>query len=191
MRYVTTAMALETALRSFRLDWARTTSGLAGAAPSGAALEALLQKLQDFCIGARTLVEKETQSWVMEFQANLSQLEQQAKTAIETARAEVATAQKVAQTTADSTRPGAIDLTVENVLDTDRGYSVFVDDAARKEAVTSRTCAILNVAPGLHELAVTASIAGAPAHDSQTVVVTAGASSKVSIVLAKAKSASG
>src|ERR1022692_2766440 len=61
MRYITTAMSLETALRAFRLDWARTTSGLAGAPPSGAALETLLQKIQDFCVAARTLVEKETQ----------------------------------------------------------------------------------------------------------------------------------
>ena len=30
MRYITTAMSLETALRNFRLDWARVTSGLAG-----------------------------------------------------------------------------------------------------------------------------------------------------------------
>src|SRR5687768_7472658 len=58
MRYITTAMSLETALRNFRLDWARTTAGLAGATPSGAVLEALLQKIQDLCVAARMLVEK-------------------------------------------------------------------------------------------------------------------------------------
>jgi hypothetical protein len=189
MRYITTAMSLETLLRNFRLDWAKTTSGMGGAAPSGAVLEVLIQKIQDFCVAARTLVEKETQAWVMEFQTNLSQLEKEAKAAMDSARAAVESAQKESKTGADSTRPGAIDLTVENVLDTDHGYSVAVDDETRKSGVTSKTCAIMNVAPGLHELAVTATLSGAPAHDSQTVTVPAGASVKVVITLAKAKAA--
>jgi hypothetical protein len=106
MRYITTAMSLETALRNFRLDWAKTTSGLAGATPSGAVLEILLQKIQDFCVAARTLVEKETQAWVMEFQTNLSQLEKEAKAAMDSARAAVVTAQKEAKTSADSIYTG-------------------------------------------------------------------------------------
>ena len=87
-------------------------------------------------MAARTLVEKETQAWVMEFQTNLSQLEKEAKAAIDSARAAVETAQKETRTTADSTRPGAIDLTVENVLDTDKGYDVAIDGEARKSGVT-------------------------------------------------------
>ena len=134
MRYITTAMSLETALRNFRLDWARTTSGLAGAPPSGAALETLLQKIQGFCVAARTLVEKETQAWVMEFQTNLSQLEKEARAAMDSARAAVETVQKEAKVAADSTRPGAIELTVENVLETDHGYDVSVDGESRKSS---------------------------------------------------------
>jgi len=187
MRYITTAMALETALRNFRLDWARTTSGLAGASPSGTVLESLLEKIQGFCVAARTLVEKETQAWVMEFQTNLSQLEKEAKAAVDSARAAMETAQKETRTTADSTRPGAIDLTVENVLDTDKGYDVAIDGEARKSSVTGRSCAIMNVGPGLHELAVTGVMAGAPAHASQIVTVSAGTAVKVSIALSKAK----
>jgi hypothetical protein len=187
MRYITAAMSLETALRNFRLDWAKTTAGLAGATPSGAVLETLLQKIQDFCVAARTLVEKETQAWVTEFQTNLSQLEKEAKAAMDSARAAVETAQKEVKAASDSTRPGAVDLTVENVLDTDRGYSVCVDGQPRKSDVTSRTCAIMDVVPGLHELAVTAILSGIPAHDSRTVSVEAGTSVKVSVTLAKAK----
>jgi hypothetical protein len=187
MRYITTAMSLETALRNFRLDWALTTSSLAGAVPSGATLETLLQKIQDFCIAARTLVEKETQAWVMEFQTNLSQLEKEAKAAMDSARAAVETAQKESKAAADSTRPGAIDLTVENVLDTDHGYDVSVDGELRKSAVTGKTCAIMNVAPGLHELAVTALMSGLPAHASRIVTVAAGTAEKVRIALDQAK----
>ncbi len=45
----------------------------------------------------------------------------------------------------------------------------------------------MNVAPGLHELIVTASLSGAPALDSQSVTVAAGTPAKVSVTLAKAK----
>ncbi len=189
MRYLTTAMSLETSLRNFRLDWARTTSGLAGAVPNEAALETLLQKIQDFCLGARTLVENETQAWVMEFQSNLSQLEKQAKAALDTARSQADAAQKEYRATADSTRPGAIDLTVENILDTDQGYDVFIDGEQRKSAVTGRTCAIMNVAPGLHEIGVKATLSGAPVHESQSVSVAAATPTKVSMTLSKAKAA--
>jgi hypothetical protein len=189
MRYITTAMTLETALRNFRLDWARTTCGLAGAPPSAAVTEALLQKIQDFCVAARTSVEKETQAWVMEFQTNLSQLEKEARDALDSARTRTETAQKEAEAAAVSTRPGGIDLAVENVLDTERGYDVSVNGELRKNAVTSKTCAIMNVAPGLHELTVTATIGAAPAHASQIVTIAAATALKVSVTLSKAKSA--
>jgi hypothetical protein len=190
MRYMTTVMSLETALRNFRLDWARATSGLAGAPPTGAVLEALLQKIQDFSVAARALVEKETQAWAMEFQTNMSQLEKEARAAVDSARASMEATQKESRTAADSTRSGAIDLTVGNVLDTDGGYDAFVDEVTRKTAVTSQTCAIMNVAPGLHELAVTASIEGRSVHASEIVNVAAGAVVKVSMTLARTKAAS-
>jgi len=126
----------------------------------------------------------------MEFQTNLSQLEKEAKAAIDSARAAMETAQKETRTTADSTRPGAIDLTVENVLDTDKGYDGAIDGEARKSGVTGRSCAIMNVGPGLHELAVTGMMAGAPAHASQIVTVPTGTAVKVSITLSKAKAIS-
>lgn len=166
---------------------AKRHPGWPGARPSGAVLETLLKKIQDFCLAARALVEKETQAWVMEFQTNLSQLEKEAKAAMDSAQAAVLTAQEESKKTADSTRPGAIDLTVKNVLDTDHGYNVSVDGELRKGAVTGKTCAIMSVAPGLHELTVTAAMSGAPGHASQIVDVAAGTPVKVSITLAKAK----
>lgn len=187
MRYITTAMSLETALRNFRLDWARTTSGLAGSVPSGAVLEALLQKIQDFCITSRTLVEKETQTWVMEFQTNLSQLEKDAKAAMDSARAAVESAQKDLRAATDTTRPGAIELTVENGTGTDRGYDVAIDGETRKSGVTGKTCAIMNVLPGLHEISVIATISSAPAHASLIVNVSAAAATKTSTTLTEAK----
>jgi hypothetical protein len=189
MRYITTAMSLETLLRNFRLDWAKTTSGLAGQPPSGAALENLIQKIQEFCVAARTLVEKETQAWVMEFQTNLSQLEKDAKAALDNARTQAETAQKESRVATDSTRPGAIDLTVENVLETDHGYEVLIDGESRKQAVTSKSCALMGIPPGLHDLTVTAILGGVLAQASQIVTVAAGAAVKVNITLSKTKAA--
>ena len=108
---------------------------------------------------------------------------------MDNARTAVEQAQKDAKAGADSTRPGAIDLTVTNVLDTDHGYDVLVDGESRKTAVTSQTCAVMNVAPGLHELAVTAVLSGGPAHVSQSVTVTPGTATKLSVTLTKAKAA--
>jgi hypothetical protein len=106
---------------------------------------------------------------------------------MDSAKAAVDAAQKESKAGADSMRPGSIDLVVANVLETDRGYDVFIDDESRKSAVTSQTCTIMKVAPGLHELALTATLSGAPAHHSESVTVTAGAAAKVSVTLAKTK----
>ena len=189
MRYITTAMSLETALRTFRLDWARTTSGLAGAVPSGTVLEALLQRIQDFCVAARTMVEKETQAWVVEFQTNLSQLEKEARAAMDSARAAVDTARKESESARGSTRPGAVAITVENVLETDHGYDVSIDGQVRKSKVTGSTCAVMDISPGLHELQITAVMSGSPAHASQIVTVAPGTAATASITLTRAKAA--
>ncbi|MGH7490649.1 MAG: hypothetical protein ACREMY_34305, partial [bacterium] len=62
--------------------------------PAGPALEALIERIAEFSITVRTLVEKETQAWVTEVQMNLTQLEKDAKAAVEAARAQAETAQK-------------------------------------------------------------------------------------------------
>lgn len=189
MRYITTAMALETALQQFRLDWAKLTASLAGEIPSGAALEALIERIAEFSISVRTLVERETQAWVTEFQTNLSQLEKEAKAAIEAARAQAETTQQDMRERLAAVKPGAIDLTVEEVLRTDGGYDVAIDGEIVKMKVTSRNCGLMNLSPGLHEIAVTATLSGAPAHASQIVSVQAGAAVKVSLALSGTKNA--
>ena len=185
MRYITTAMALETALRNFRLDWARATAAQGGVAPSGENLEALLKKIQDFCVAARALVEKETQAWVTEFQSNLSELEKDAKAAIEKAKSSVNNAET------DAKRPGAIALTVENFADLEGGYDVCINDKSRLTAVTTRTTNIMDVPPGLHDLVVKGTITGAPAHASAIVTVEPAGKVDVSVTLVKVKAASG
>jgi len=189
MRYIATAMSLETALVQFRIDWAKLTSSLGERMPSGAELEILIKKISDFILTVRTLVENETKQWVSEFQTNLSDLEKETKTALEAARSSAKTDEKEVESLRDALRPGAIELTVENVTDTDAGYTAELDGKIAKSDVTTKVCGIRGVAPGLHEIEVKASMGGAVARALQVISVSANEIVKVSLVLAKVKAA--
>jgi hypothetical protein len=187
MRYTGTAMSLETALEQFRLDWARLTAPLNGQTPSGRALEILIQRIYDFSVTVRTLVEKETQAWIAEFQSNFSQLEKETKEAITAARTQVESLEQEAQERHIPIASGAIELTVENVLETDAGYSVALDGDIKAEKVATKTFALMKIGPGLHEVSAKATLTGAPAHASQVIAVEADKAAKVSLTLSKAK----
>ena len=191
MRYITTAMALETAREQFRFDWAKLTSPLAGKVPSGATLDALLQRISDFHATVRALVEKETQAWVTEFQSNLSQLEKDTRSAIDAARAQVETMKKESAALQDSAKPGAIDLHVANAPEADHGYDVAIDKATVLTAVSAPTTAITGLDPGIHEVTVSASIEGIHAQASGVIKVPPGDIATVTLTLVKAKKAAG
>jgi hypothetical protein len=89
----------------------------------------------------------------------------------------------------EATLPGAIDLTVENVRETDTGYSVAVDGKTAKQNITNETCGLMDITPGLHEVSVAATLSNIPAHASQVVEVKAASATKVVFSLARAKSA--
>jgi hypothetical protein len=198
MRYVSTATSIQTAVEQFRLDWDKQLASLAGRIPSGQDLVVRISRITEFSITVRALVENETKAWVAEFQANLAELQKSTAAAVETARAQVQAAQQkvdaeqqAAQQKTDAERqagrPGGIDLTVTNAADTDEGYEVVVDGRSEKADVTSSTCGILGIPPGLHDLSVRAKIEGIPAHASQLVTITAGAATKMQLTLAKQK----
>lgn len=187
MRYVTTAMALQTEVEKFRFDWERLTAPLAGRTPDGEILLSLLKRVTDFSVAVRALVENETKAWVGEFQTNLAELQKQSEAAWESARAQSLEAQKEVAAQRQALRPGAIDLLVENAPDTDEGYDVLLDGDVAKTKVTSKSCGVLGVPPGLHDLSTTATLNGIPVHASQVVDVVAGAATKVQLKLERRK----
>jgi hypothetical protein len=211
MRYVGAATAIQTALEQFRLDWDKQMASLAGKTPSGADLVALINRITEFSVTVRTLVEDETKTWVAEFQANLADLQKSTAAAAETARAQVqASQQKVdaeqqaAQLKADAEKqaarqraeaerqaalPGGIELTVSNAADAAEGYEVLVDGQSKKTGVTGTTCGILGIPAGLHDLSVQARIEGVSARASQLVTIAAGVATKIQLTLAKQKAA--
>jgi hypothetical protein len=182
IRYVTTAMAIEKSLEEYRMEWAMLTSRLQGQPAGGDLVEQLIQLSKHFLVSVRSQVEEETKLWAMEFQTTLVQLERDIKTRAETAREE-------ARAQAQEARAGAISLTVSNGQDTDQGFTVFIDDKEVEQKVLGQKCEILPVPPGMHKLRVTASIGGVPAVGSELVTVETGAVLKITIQLARAKSA--
>lgn len=66
---------------------------------------------------------------------------------------------------------------------------MLVDNEVRREKVASNTCGVMGIAPGLHELSITAVIQGVPASVSQVVTITAAQAAKVNLTLVKIKAA--
>ncbi len=189
MRFIATAAAIETARESFRFDWARLMAGLGGRTPTEAELQTLIARITGFSATVRALVESETKAWITEFQTNLAELERRTEAAVQAAREQAEQAQKQAVSLQKEAAPGAIDLTVANAAETDDGYTVTVGGEVKKQSVATSTCGIVGIAPGLYEVAVSATIAGTAASASQVVTVKPAEAARVSLTLAKAKGA--
>lgn len=127
-------------------------------------------------------MEKETQAWVAEFQLNLQQLEQQTRQAWEAARedarkaAEQARQQaearaKLVQAAREEMRPGAVELTVHSSVALAEGYSVELDGRTQRQQLTGPTCGLVDLRPGLHELAAVAQAGGRRLQASRVVQV--------------------
>jgi conflict system pore-forming effector with SLATT domain len=73
-RYVTTAMSLERTRNEFRMDWLTLMSKNAPITPA-TNVEPFVNRASAFLKVVLDLVDRETQAWVAEFRANLSELE--------------------------------------------------------------------------------------------------------------------
>ncbi len=75
IRCITATLAIEKSLEEFRMEWARCLAKLRGGLPADAQLDQMILTCETFSLAIRGQVEQETQSWVVEFQNNLVQLE--------------------------------------------------------------------------------------------------------------------
>lgn len=187
MRYITTAMALETLLEEFRHDWRRLSAQRAASATDPSWLTVRLERIKAFALAVRGQVEKETQAWAAEFQSTLAQLEKEAKQALdaarEQARKEAEALEAARRAAADAQRAGAVEVTVESSVPLDNGFTVEIDATPRQRDVTGKTCGIAGVPPGLHEVVVKATAGGKPLHASRIVTVEGNQVTPVTIVL--------
>ncbi len=82
MRFIVTQLSLERVLAEFHYDWAvLLDKQQEGQSKSNTIL---LQRVKDFSLKVDELVKQETDSWVLEFQSNLAELEKVLKTEAET-----------------------------------------------------------------------------------------------------------
>ncbi|GAB1343419.1 SLATT domain-containing protein [Gemmatimonas sp.] len=178
MRYISTLLSIETLIGEFRLDWHRIDLSLATTPNSPEVIDAAFARLRQFVLAVRGLVEKETTTWIAEFQSTLAQLEKQTEEAMQAAREQVRVeveAQIAARkAVADAERPGAINLTVTGAP-LRSGFDVDLDGRRIRSGMTGRAAGLGNVPPGLHELAVSGTtVAGDAVHTSQVVQVAPG-----------------
>jgi hypothetical protein len=157
MRYITTALAIESLLEEFRLDWAKLESELAAQPNDPGLVGSAIDRIKAFVLAVRARVENETQAWVSEFRSTMTQLEKQTEEALNAAREEARKdleAQISARKAAvDAERPGAIEISVTSPA-LKEGYSVEVDGRRVKSRVTGKTCGVGEIAQGIHEVAV-------------------------------------
>jgi hypothetical protein len=139
-------------------------------------------------VSVRAIVEKETQDWIAEFQANLAQLEKDTKTALESTKAQIEDLRKQAETQKAAPKSADIILTVENLPAVVGGYDVTIDGKVVASNVTDRQCALRDIEPGRRSFEVRARLAGAPGHAVKLIDVTAGAVAEVALTLSESKS---
>jgi hypothetical protein len=164
MRWMTTALTLQRMLAEFQLDWSLMQVRLAGRPPGQHEVEQMLLRIKEFRGAVMQVIERETQSWVVEFQSNLAELH------------------KVAQARTESLEPGVIAVTVTNGTEADGELVVLVDGSPR-ERFRGTHCRVTPVFPGHHTVTVRGAVSGIPAEASSSVSLAAGALAMTTLVL--------
>jgi hypothetical protein len=131
IRYIQTELALEGALDELQYDWVALLAKVQGQTPAAEQCQAMIQRLRSFVVLVNSTTQRETEQWVMEFQANLADLE------------------KAAKARAQEQKPGQVEVTVTNVQAFDPGVTASLDgmEARTLEGTSS---IFGSVTPGLH-----------------------------------------
>lgn len=164
MRWVTTALSLQRMLAEFQLDWSLMQVKLGGAEPTQEQVEQLLVRIREFRSAVLQVIERETQSWVVEFQSNMAELG------------------KMARAQAEALEPGVLDVTIPNGIEAD-GELVLSVDGMPRERFRGTRCRVASVFPGHHMVTVRGVVAGAPVEASNGVNLSAGGVATITISL--------
>ena len=152
MRFIVTQVSIERALKEFQYDWVLLKiqqENNPGNTPI------FLQRAKDFTLQIETIVKEETDTWVAEFQTNISQLEKVLKTEIE------------------ARKPGSIRVVVKNCTDFER-VAIRLNDRPVKDLVGVTEGVINTVSPGRYEVAVTGMKNGKESKANKVIEVQAG-----------------
>jgi hypothetical protein len=134
-RYVTTAMALERARHEFRMDWLALLAQSGPVTDEKTPAAPFIKRATAFLKLVLDLVDRETQDWVAEFRANLSELE------------------KVGKSQREAAQPGTLEVLVTGAVKEDDEVVVSVDNVDRARLKGPGTAPVGPVLPGNHLVA--------------------------------------
>jgi hypothetical protein len=168
MRYIVAMQTIEKAREAFRLDWTVLIRKLplvpAGGPEHTEFVERMLQRARGLIVEVKETSERETQTWIVEFQSSLAQLEKELKSQMEAGR------------------PGGIDVEVTDGAKSDTPVEVSLDGMIA-DRFTGTAGSIGYVAPGVHRVTVKAQKAGREYLSSAMVTVAGGEIRKVQFTL--------
>ncbi|HEX3048734.1 MAG TPA: SLATT domain-containing protein [Bacillota bacterium] len=132
MRFIVTQMSIDRTLKEFQHDWIILS---AQQVPCSANNNYLipLQRVKDFTLQVENLAKQETDSWVIEFQSNISHLE------------------KILKTETDARKPGSIRVTVTNAREFEH-VTIWMNGCQVKDLIGITEGLIDSVPPGQYEI---------------------------------------
>jgi hypothetical protein len=131
IRYIQTELALEAALDELQYDWVALLAKIQGQNPAAEQCQAMIQRLRSFVVLVNSKTQQETEQWVMEFQANLADLE------------------KAAKARAQEQKPGRVEVTVTNAQAFEPGVTASLDGMEAR-ALEGTSSVFGSVSPGPH-----------------------------------------
>jgi hypothetical protein len=189
IRYITTLIQLEHAKAAFLFEWITALAAIGGAKLDPTQVQAFLKRAQDFQAKLLTMVEKETQEWVAEFQTNLKELErllaeqrQKAESAVQEAEKATKAAEAASAAAAAAPKTGAIEVKVEGA-EVNGEIELHVD-GAKVATFLGTQGGHSEIQPGIRRVAITGKLKSGPDFAPlKPVQITAGQISTVTFTL--------
>ena len=171
IRYVMAAQKLNKILEEFRFTWESNKVRPTDTPLNTDEIQTLIKNCKEFLQKVQSIVSDETQKWVVEFKSALNDIEEAAKIAAESAKANVKTKEE-----------GAIAITVSNGKSSEKPWSVTLDGKFVSN-YSGNTAALSNLKPGIIIIKITGTINGKNVEDEKPVSVKGGEISSITMTL--------
>jgi hypothetical protein len=172
VRYIVAAQKLNQILEDFRFTWALNNLRPDNSIPlSIDEKKILIKSCQDFLQSVQSIVNDETQKWVIEFQSALTDIETSFKSASEATKADI----KKKET-------GAISLAVSNGKSSEKPWSLSINEKLIN-SFSGNSAVLADLEPDIFKLKITGIINGKPVEDEKPVIVKGGEISSITMTL--------
>jgi len=172
IRYVMAAQKLNQIMEEFRFTWESNKVRPMDTPLNTDEIQTLIKNCQEFLQNVQLIVSDETQKWVVEFQSALNDIDEAAKIAAESAKANVKTKEE-----------GAIAITVSNGVSCEKPWSITLNGKFVSN-YSGNSAALSNLKPGIVILKITGTINGKHVEDEKPVSVKGGEISSITMTLA-------